>query len=390
MIAINKNEMKLFFALLRSAITGKMLTDEEKNIYSEDILPLLIKTAEEHDILNILVSGLRKNELAESKKNELEKAIFKAVYRYRQLIFDYDKLCHALEDAKIPFIPLKGSVIRKYYPEPWMRTSCDIDVLINHNDIEAASSYLVSKLNYIESGRSSHDISFYTPQKIHIELHYDLVEEGRANLANEILNTVWDNVSPCDGYKYRYEMTDEFFYFYHIAHMAKHFEVGGCGIRPYIDLLLLDNIEDASSVSRNEILKRGELLKFANASQKLSGFWFLNGEADEIVFKMQNYIICGGVFGSVSNRVALQQQKKGGRFRYIISRVFIPYSKLSRYYPILEKHKWLMPIMQIRRWFMLLKPDVAARTKKELATNKNLDKSTANEMNKFLSELGLK
>lgn len=29
-------------------------------------------------------------------------------------------------------------------------------------------------------------------------------------------------------------MKEEMFYFYHIAHLAKHFEVGGCGIRQII------------------------------------------------------------------------------------------------------------------------------------------------------------
>ena len=31
--------------------------------------------------------------------------------------------CAVLEEAKIPYIPLKGTVLRDYYPEAWMRTS---------------------------------------------------------------------------------------------------------------------------------------------------------------------------------------------------------------------------------------------------------------------------
>ena len=49
---------------------------------------------------------------------------------------DCVECCNALEKAQIPFVPLKGSVIRKYYPEAWMRTSSDIDVLVHKEDVE--------------------------------------------------------------------------------------------------------------------------------------------------------------------------------------------------------------------------------------------------------------
>ena len=59
--------------------------------------------------------------------------------------------------------------------------------------------------------------------------------------------------------------------------------------------------------------------------------------------------------------------------------MFIPYAKLKRYYPILDKHRWLMPIMQVRRWFMLLRPDVASMAKREIAVNSNLEKTKADK-----------
>ena len=124
-------------------------------------------------------------------------------------------------------------------------------------------------------------------------------------------------------------------------------------------------------------------------SRKLSDVWFGGREADEITLQMQNFILHGGVYGSTDNRVAIQQKKKGGRFGYVLSRMFIPYAKLKRYYPVLEKHRWLMPIMQIRRWFMLLKPDVARMAKKEMAVNKKIERTEANVMNDFLESIGL-
>lgn len=107
-------------------------------------------------------------------------------------------------------------------------------------------------------------------------------------------------------------------------------------------------------------------------------------------FKCKSSCYVGGVYGSTDNRVALQQKKKGGRIGYVLSRIFIPYAKLKRYYPVLEKHRWLMPLMQIRRWFMLLNPDVAKMAKREMAINGNLAKTKTDEMNSFLDDIGLK
>ena len=106
-------------------------------------------------------------------------------------------------------------------------------------------------------------------------------------------------------------------------------------------------------------------------------------------FKCKSSCYVGGVYGSTDNRVALQQNKKGGRIGYVLSRIFIPYAKLKRYYPVLEKHRWLMPLMQIRRWFMLLNPDVAKMAKREMAINGNLAKTKTDEMNSFLDDIGL-
>ena len=80
----------------------------------------------------------------------LEQYISKAVFRYEQLNYENERICMALEKAQIPFIPLKGSIIRKYYPESWMRTSCDVDVLVHEEDAEKAVDVLVKEYGYTQ------------------------------------------------------------------------------------------------------------------------------------------------------------------------------------------------------------------------------------------------
>lgn len=387
---MNQRTIELLFAFVRSAISGTKIKDEERESYSPDMLEDLLEIAFKHDMVHMLVYGLKQNNLISKEDAQIEKSIFTAVYRYERLKYEYENVCNALENAQIPFIPLKGSVIRKYYPESWMRTSCDIDVLVKPEDLEKAISYLSQKLQYVEKGRATHDVLLASPIGVHVELHFDLVEEGRANNAIDILSSVWNNVSLHENYGYWHEMSDEFFYFYHIAHMAKHFETGGCGVRPFVDLWILDNMNGANKLKRDELLLKGGLSDFANTSRTLNEVWFGEKKADELISKLQDFILHGGLFGSVDNRVALQQKKKGGRLRYFVSRVFISYAKLKRYYPILEKHRWLMPVMQIRRWFMIFKPDVARMAKRELIVNSSIDKTKADEMNIFMKNIGLK
>lgn len=386
---MDQRTIQILFALLRSAIRGTKLTESELESYSSDMLQDLLKMSAKHDVIHLLALGLKQNELISKENSEIKKYILKAVYRYERLRYEYDNLCDALEEAQIPFLPLKGSVLRQYYPEPWMRTSCDIDVLVHQNDLETAIAYLSTNHNYVEKERATHDVSLFTQTGVHVELHFDLVEEGRAKSAIDVLKHVWENVSVHKGYNYWYDMTDEYFYFYHIAHMAKHFETGGCGIRPFIDLWILDHMNDVDKVTRDALLSQGSLLKFTIVARELSEVWFGDKEADELTLQMQEFILHGGVFGSTDNRVAIQQKKQGGRFGYVLSRVFVPYAKLKRYYPVLAKHPWLMPIMQIRRWFMLLNPDVARMAKKEMAVNKKTERTEANEMNGFLENIGL-
>lgn len=386
---MSKDINMIFFRLLRSAIDSHPLTDEERAEYSTEQFSKFFSIAKKHDVAHLLILGLKKNGLLTGESAAYEKLILKTALRYERQNYELEKLCSALEEAKIPFIPLKGSVIRKYYPEPWMRTSCDIDVLVHKEDMSRAIECLSTKLDYEEDGRSTHDISLFSPSNIRLELHFDLVEEGCANNAAETLNYVWDNASPSSNHLYLHELSDSFFYFYHIAHMAKHFEYGGCGIRPFLDLWLLDSIESEDKKELYKHIDKANLTRFADAVRALSEVWFGNGTHNEVSRKMQEYIISGGVYGTSENRVAILQKKKGGKIGYIISRIFVPSAKLKRYYPILDKYPILMPFMQVRRWFMLANPKIALMAKNELKANQNLDKTSTDEMKKFMDDIGL-
>ena len=383
---MNSETSKMFFALIRSAIRGKKLAQDEQRTLSETEIRDIIQLADKHEIAPIIIHALKENGYSTAP---FEKLLFKAIYVYDRMNLEFTRLSEALENAEIPFIPLKGAVIRKIYPQPFMRTSCDIDVFVNEMDLQGAISVLTEKCGYQCGERGPHDMQIIASNGTHIELHYKLVEEARAKEAFDVLSRVFDNSVVCQGSRYRREMTDAFFYFYHVAHMAKHFETGGCGIRPFIDLWLLDSLEKQDKEGRDKLLEEGKLLGFAEKARALIRVWFEKKEADEFSIKLHRFILEGGVYGTPENRVALQQKKNGGRFGYLVSRIFASREKLHGYYPILEKNPWLLPVMQVRRWLLLLRPDVAKMAKGELSANKSLDKSKTDDMNAFLKEIGL-
>ena len=386
---MEQGTIQILFALLRSAIRGTQITESELKSYSSDMLQDLLKISSKHDVIHLLALGLKRNELITKEDVDIQKYIFSAAYRHERLRYECDKLCEAFEKAKIPFLPLKGSVICKYYPEEWMRTSCDIDILVREVDLEKAKTLLVDNFGYKYHGRGPHDISLFSPTNIHVELHYDLIEDGFVNASSNILRNIWNIAVIRDGFHFWHEMSDDMFYFYHIAHMAKHFINGGCGIRPFIDLCILDAMPESDTLKRNVLLEEGNLLKFGNVARKLSRVWFSGEQYDLISHQMEDYILHGGIYGNSENRILVQQQKKGGRIKYALSKIFIPYDVIKFHYPILQNYRWLTPIMEIRRWYKLIFCGHLKRTINELIYNSRVSNSDSANTQKFLDAIGL-
>ena len=383
---------KVFFALIRFEINGDELCDGIKNLITPDILPALFKLSKRHDLAHLVGDALDKNGLlpngSEAKKRFLQERNM-AVYRYEQIQYEYEQICEVLEKAKIPFIPLKGSVIRQYYPEPWMRTSCDIDILVKENILEEAAQLLCKQLGYeSEKQRTVNELSVFAPSGVHIELHYDLTEGDK--YGKDILSYVWDYATLKEGCLSWYLLINSAFYFYHIAHMVKHFEHGGCGIRPFLDLWLLKNKVSYNQVEKDRLLQQGGFLQFAKASEDMASIWFGGKDKDELSERLQAYILTGGVYGTLENRVSMQQSKKGGKIKYLLSRIFISNKELKIKYPQVEKRPWLAPFYHIKRW---IKPLTQKKSRNasltELSEISSVEENTRKENVRLLKDLGL-
>ncbi len=384
---------KLFFALIRFEINGAPLDDEMKKLVTPEILVSLYKISKKQDLAHLICDALDKNGFL-CDDTEIKKYFFKervlAICRYEQIKYEYDNICNVLTEEKIPFIPLKGSVLRDYYPEPWMRTSCDIDVLVHIEDAEHAIEILQNKLKYNNKGIGAHDIQLYSESGVHLELHFSLMEAQRNDVQKKLIkqmNMVWTETELLDGY--RYGLKGEFFFLYHLTHMLNHFVGGGCGIRFFLDTWIICHKVIFDKKRFNDFLKRTDLEKFAQAVIRTSNIWFDGLKSDVIANEIKDYILYAGMYGDLKNRIALQKGKNKGKISYIISRIFLPYQELKFQYPFLRKHKILLPFYQIRRWLRLLFKRKVVTASQEMKTYSQVSNDEGKRIARLFSELGL-
>ena len=386
---MENREYDFFFRLLSSVISGRPLSKEDRSLYAPAMLPELTALARHHDLAHLLALGLKNNGLTDESSGALENEIFRAVFRYEQLNYELTRIRETLEQTQVPFIPLKGAVLRDYYPEPWMRTSCDVDVLVHEEDLDRATAALADALNYQIGEKSEHDIQILTQSGQHIELHFNLIEDHPIRRASAVLGRVWDAAVRHDGWTCWYEMPDELFYFYHIAHMAKHVENGGCGIRPFLDIWVMTHRVPHDRDKRGRLLADGGLSVFAGQAERLAEIWFGNGTRDDTACRLENYIVNGGVYGNLVNQMSVQQIRHGGKLRYACAQIWLPYEALTRAYPSLEGKPQMLPLYELRRWGRLLFIDGIGRGLSRLRLNNSISNKRAENVKELLSALGL-
>lgn len=372
--------------LIAYEVCGKEI-DKSQYILTDEELTKLYKLSKSHDLAHLVGDALIKNGLIGDGeiKAKFQKQIMLAVYRYEKINYELGRLRKVLNESKIPFIPLKGSVLRRYYHEPWMRTSCDIDVLVHEEEVDDVAQIIVDRLGYTYEKKNYHDISLVSDGGVHLELHHS-IKENEPNI-DLLLSDCWDYATAFDGYEY--EFTNEFFCFHQFAHMSYHFLHGGCGVRPFLDINLLEEKLDFRRDKLDEMLVKTGIKKFCDAAKSLSEVWFGNGEHTDVTRRMEQFVLSGGVYGTKKNSMAVCQQKEKGRLGYIINRIWLPYELLCITYPRLKGRKYLQLFYEIKRWFRIFNPEARKHKKNELDIIKGLDAEQKAEVNQMLSELGL-
>lgn len=383
-----KKLYQAFFKALKGELCGG--TTDVFAALSQEETGLLLQLGKEHDLGHFIGSAALRAGVTFAP--ELEKALKKqkslAMFRHTQQAFEFSAVCQTLEENKIPFMPLKGSVLREYYPEAWLRTSCDIDVLVPKDKLDLAVAALQEKLGYQQMETSTHDRSLYAPSGVHLELHFSLNEPEYLTIP--MLEEIWQIALPVKGTAFERQMSKELFLFYHIYHTAKHFIGGGCGIKAFMDLWIIRQKMGVDEQKTLQMLEEYGLKTFAQAAFALSDAWFGENAPDfSVMTDMQQYVVSGGVNGTQNQLSAVRQVKQGGKGASIRRKIFLSYSELCRAFPSLKKCPALFPFYQVARWFRILFTGRRKQAIKTLKAETSVTKDQQQRVQTMLDKLQL-
>ncbi len=341
----------IFIKTLRSELCETELDGSVKEQITTDQISALYKLSKFHDLAHVVSSSLRKYRLINHEKltSEFNREEIMSVYRYERMKYTYDQICHTFDEHAIPYIPLKGAVIRPYYPKESMRTSCDIDILVKEEDLKSAIDALIQK-GFRCKKRNYHDVSMFSPMQVHLELHFS-IRENSENV-DRVLKDAWKHAVQVDGY--RYEFSKEFFMYYFFAHLSYHFLSGGCGIRPLMDIWIIEHKMGITYRDAEALLKKAGIYKFAEEISNLVAVCFSDKPADDLTDTLLSYIFSNGVYGTMQSAIVAKRQKEKNYFSFLLHRILMPYKDMTVIFPILKKAPVLLPFCWIIRAFMIL------------------------------------
>ena len=376
----------LFTELIKAELCDKTPQLHKEDLTTESMLKLY-NLSSKHDLAHLVGVALKKNNLLgeDQVSKAFQQQIKTAAFRHEAMSYTLKRIRYLFEEAEIVFVPLKGAVLSRYYPQDWMRTKSDLDILVREQDLKRAKNLLVNKLGYKVHKKNYHDIALVSPENTLLELHFRILEhEGNID---RVLDRVWDYVQPVAEGCFEHKMTNEFLMFHVYAHMYYHFIQGGCGLRFLVDIWLMEQNMDFNRDELQTMYKIGQLETFVAYVEQLNKVCFAEEEHDEVTLMMEEYIMTGGLFGSFASKVKARKTQERGKNRYMFKRVFMPYETMCASYPSLEKHPWRYPYYMVKRWLKLLNPETVDAAKQEIKLNHKMKQDSIDELKELFAIL---
>ncbi|HBF86807.1 MAG TPA: hypothetical protein DDW54_03915, partial [Clostridiales bacterium] len=200
-----------------------------------------------------------------------------------------------LEKLGVEYLPFKGGAVRKYYPRPEMRTSCDVDFLVRESDLPKVRETL-SSLGFEKQAeandQSCHD-GWEINKTVHVEPHIRLFNETYEGFGDD----VWETAVKTSALGRAFSAEKNFVYV--ALHSFKHFSHGGGGVKSVLDLLILSRAVDPKSPYIADSLKKFGIGKFVGKMLDVARLWTEGAGADDReTVVISDYILDGGAYGS--------------------------------------------------------------------------------------------
>lgn len=299
-------------------------------------------------------------------REDKEKAIRKSLLLDAEL----SGLSLLLQKNKIWYMPLKGSILKHFYPKLGMREMSDCDILFDSQYRNTVCELMQGMGYRRDSHGRCHDV-YFKPPVCNFEMHISLFGSTHRKRFADYYADVEQRLIRDKDNPFLMHFSDEDFYIYLIAHAGKHYENAGTGIRTLMDVFVYNRAK-GSGLDREYI--RSELSKLEldgleadlfKLSDKLFGsptniFGKIFDENEE---KQLSFILGSGTHGTAENAVESRFSKldnasesNAGKMKrsYYLSRLFPDMQWYKAHYPYCYRHKWSIPLNFIYRVFHAL------------------------------------
>lgn len=312
-------------------------------------LKALYAFAEAHTLRGITAfalehAGIHDKAFTEAKGLAIRKVIILSMER--------EKVINELEKAKIWYMPLKGSILKDYYPALGMRESADCDILIDPSradDVKAIMKTLGFKVE--DFGMFDHDV-YFKPPVSNFEMHRKLIGDSKHEKLYSYYYDTKSRLIKDNDNNYGYHFSTEDFYVYMTAHEFKHYSSGGTGLRSLLDVYVYVR-KFYASLDKDYLareLENAGLTEFEEKNRMLAMRLFDGQELNDEEREMLNYILSSGTYGTIEHEVKNKlRENQHGKVKYILSRIFLPMSEVKDKYPFFWTHKYLLPLLPVHR-----------------------------------------
>lgn len=315
-------------------------------------LEKLFQMCQFHSLTAIVCMALESAEITDKKFIEAKS---KAIRKNILLDAEREKILDFLEKNKIWHMPMKGVILKGFYPKIGMRQMADNDILYDKSYQNQVFEFM-NKSGYTAKsfGKSHHD-TYMKPPVYNFEMHTDLFEKTNNEKFYSYYSEIKKHLVRDNKKGYRFHFTDEDFYVYMTAHEYKHYNNSGTGLRSLLDCFVFVK-EKGESLNWEYIAEQIDILgitDFEKESRQLAMKIFTNPCCEELSSgekKMLGFYLFSGTYGTMKHtlekrvRTFNEQTGSTSKLRYIWHRIFPPMEFYRQYFPFFYRHKFLLPI----------------------------------------------
>ena len=273
-----------------------------------------------------------------------------------------ETLDRALSAAGIRFLYLKGSVLKAFWGDPSFRYMGDTDFLYEGDD--AVLHRVFKDAGYTEKTYGTRDFShhfvFFKEPWFTVEPHYALFNSDDP-FAGKLID-LFDRATPDPELPGRYLVSEEDLYLHCLLHVCHHIQVGGIGVRSFLDFAFLirkypdlpERVRVKAFLSdcgldlfESRVLRIARLLTDPALTP--------DGEDEEELAALFGT----GLYGTNEKRFGnqLDTESKRSRFprlRFLLKRAFPPLLSMA-HRKIRAPLSWIVyPFFWVRRFFQML------------------------------------